>query len=249
MKTPLALFVVCCLLVAGCSPKAETPAPASEKPTASKDTPPTGTEPSKEPAPEAPKPAPELSAELKHAGYEYYGLSNSKPQKMELKDSGSSGVRTGTHSIEFVKMDGENAIYKLKRTDDLEFLGDMELRLTKEGIYATKIQGNDVKPANLELPADVTPGKSWKTGWKTEVGGQAVEKNGTTKIVGVQAVKVKDKTYQAMVMTDVGTAKIDGKNTKVETKVWMVKGVGPVKMEVKSSSDAGSRTLTFEATQ
>lgn len=255
---------------AGCQQPTAEPVNPEPKPIAKQDapkeTPPPATtpsEPEKEPAKsspekkddkaaksEQPTKAPAVPAALQHEGYEYYGLGNDAERPMTMTDSRSADVRSGTQRVELKEMTKDYAIYVVKRTGDLAALGETELKVTKSGIYAVKQAGKAVNPSQMELPASIKPGAKWTANAAFELpNGGKVSQKSNPKIVGPQKVKTKAGEFPAMLVVIDGSATINGQNMKMDSKIWFVKGVGPVKMEVHSDDGKGSKTtLTVEAT-
>ena len=68
------------------------------------------------------------------------------------------------------------------------------------------------------------------------------------KVVGIESIKVGAKTYSALKVTETGTT--TGASTlKLVTSTWLVKGVGPVKIEIKRTPKGGppvNLTMTLE---
>ncbi len=188
----------------------------------------------------------ELPAELKHAAFDYYGLANEKPVNMQAVYSSQPQVITGTQTVRLKEMRDGNAIFMIERTGGLAQLGDQEMSLEKDGLYVTQSTIAKVNH-DLELPADVTPGKMWDN--KTEVEGQ-ISLNSKFKVVGVQKVKTKVGDRDALFVTSTGEGTMRGQKVKVTSENWFVKGVGGVKSVLKIAFPGGkTETVTVEETK
>lgn len=226
------LSLLALALVIGCAPKDEAKTTGSTGETTPQTTGSTGT-------PEVPKPAlSELPAEVKHEGFEYYGLGNTKPIDMELT-APKIAVQTGGFSAELEKIEGSTAEFKVLRTGALaETLGNDTMMVDKTGIYLIGTSIGKISPEkSMAMPAAPTPGKTWSV--KNKIirnNGQEMVEESTYKIEGVRDLKTKKGTEKALLVTSTGTATVTnaGKTVKSShtSKYWYVKGVGTVQVEM-----------------
>lgn len=202
--------------------------------------------------PVAPKPA-ELPASIKHAGFEYYGLGNQKPMDVTLK-APDVPEKTGGVQVTLDKVEGNQAYFKVARTGAIaEDLGDDTVMVDATGVYMAGTSIGTISPEKfLAMPANPTPGKTWKLQTKvTRKDGQEIQENSTYKVEGIRDVKTKNGNQRALLVTSDGTANVSmGTQTqkaKYQTKSWYVKGVGPVRIEIAlTATGQPTRTLVVE---
>jgi hypothetical protein len=103
----------------------------------------------------------------------------------------------------------------------------------------------------LELPADLAPGKTWKSSLKIKRSeNSTIENAADFKVVGTEKVETPVGSYpDALVITSKGTAKIDGTSSEMETKGWFVKGRGAVKMSITTTSGGTKTSMTVQETK
>ncbi|MGV3617583.1 MAG: hypothetical protein ACO1SV_19840 [Fimbriimonas sp.] len=190
-----------------------------------------------------------VPAELKHDGYAYYGLGNTKPMVMEIVDSTQPGrTMTGSQTIKLTEVKDGKAVFDIERTDDLAQLGTQSVTLEKDGIYVTASSVAQVNH-DLELPADVTAGKKWQNTMKVDAPGREVEMKSTFKIEGNRKVKTKVGDREAILITSTGQGTMLGQKVRMESQNWYVKDVGGVKAVIKITyGDGKTRTMTIQET-
>ena len=246
MKTRLlALLPLCLLVIAGCNPKTAVEGKTDNPPKTDKSVNVGGLDETTRPAANQTVPA-----ELMHEGYEYYGLGNTSPVEMVIRIPDQE-ARTGTQQIELKELKEGKAIYSIKRTGGLEALGDEEVLLTKDGIFAYKAGTELIKPQKLELPGVITPGRKWPTDSQfTGPNGNSLKQKSTTKIVGMEKTKTPSGEVDALVVSESGSFSQQGVTTPVTARMWLVKGKGVVKLEVKTKPQGGAeQTLVIEVTK
>lgn len=204
------------------------------------------TPPKTDPIPEPAKPKlADLPADLRHEGFEWYGLGNDKPIKMVLNQAGTK--LSGEQSYELEKVENGSATFKQTWTGGLPMDGDVRIKLDAKGIYGLEAQGKTLDPPQMELPAKITIGESWKSGGKIEVPNGSVE-NTVRKIVGYKTITIGKKSVQTLLVTSTSQLKMTGAAQTMETKEYYQKGVGAVKLEVKvTGGDQPPRTFSLEA--
>lgn len=215
--------------IVGCDPKPATKTPEPEKPVEQKVL-----------------TLADIPADLKGEAYSYYGLENTKPLEMEAVYS-SNGIRlTGTQSISLVRIEDGKPVFEISRTGDLVQLGTQEVTLEKDGLYVTKL---DVGTANhdLELPNDLTKGKSWTNEMTIDEPNQKLEIASKFTVVGPAKVKTAVAERDAILITSTGSGKLNGKPVTMTSRNWYVRGLGGVKTEIKTVFKGGpSQTITVQ---
>lgn len=248
-KTPALWIVAVCvaglLLASGCggpakpAAKGGTPAPA-----------PAG--PSTDSAPSNPEAVSlsELPEELKTDAFEYYGLGNTKPVDLERTEEGNPNVVTGSQRFWLKEVKDGKATFVVERTGGFASVGDSELSLESDGLYAMSSTIGKITPHQLELPAKLDVGTQWTSDTKLEQpNGNSLEQKATNKVVRAEKVKTKAGEYDALLVESSGPAKINGESVEMRTKAWFVKGLGAVKMEIVTTPKTGPKqTILIEAT-
>lgn len=207
----------------------------------------------KETAEAAGPPMNSVPAEVKTAGYEYYGLDNVQPIEYQIVATNLPSTETGSATNKLIKVENGVATFVSTKTGTtLASMGDEEVEARKDGIYYTKIGGHPVEPPQLVLPAELTAGKSWTTKGKvtaqTQQGLKTFDQNFTYKVAGVEKVKIKAGEYEALKVTAKGEIVVDGQSNKSDMTAWYVKGLGTVKMEIVTTGERKG-TMTIEATK
>jgi len=181
---------------------------------------------------------------LKHDGYEYYGLSSQEPVTLEVSSSGIQGIQTGTQSFRFREMKDGAAIFEVERTGNLEsLLGNMTLAVEPDGVYVRESSIAKVGDRDVEMPAKLEPGTTWKTTTISEQADKELNIANEFKVVGTEAVKTKVAEYpDALLIQSTGEGTVKGQKVRMETKSWYVKGRGGVRAEVKSTDASGTTT-------
>ncbi len=185
-----------------------------------------------------PKPSlQDLPASIKHDAFAYYGLGNTKT--MDLRLTGDNLDQSGGISVELEKVEDGRAHFKVLRTGAIgESLGTDYVMVDSAGIHATGNSMGKLTPENyLALPADLTPGKTWRVKNKiVRDSGQEVEEDSVYKVEGIRDFKTKSGVQKALLVTSSGNASVttggDTKKMKNTTKSWYVKGVGLAKSEI-----------------
>jgi hypothetical protein len=191
----------------------------------------------------------DIPSELKHDAFRYYGLSNLKSVEMERRGGGPS--ISGGRVVRLTGIVDGKALYDIDNTGGLEAMPDEKLSVEKDGIYTVGLSGGTMTPArNLSLPADLTPGKTWpnKTTLKMD-SGQTLVADHTYKVVGEQKVKTKAGEFDALLVEAGGPTEQNGMKMQAQMKIWLVKDVGPVKMEMTMNVNGKPVTHIIEATK
>ena len=250
LRTFLGLAMVASFAL-GCSGNTVTPVKTSGEVT--KGEPATGKDPvaSEKKAEETPvaigNPG-ELPADLKNEAYAYYGLGMTKPLVMEVTSSNQSGIQTGTQEAKLISVEDGKATYEIERTGNLgDLLGGMTVTLERDGIYVKSSTIAKVGKRDLELPNNLTPGSTWESSTTVDQPGKQLNVVNSFKVVGVQPLKTKAGSYQALLITSTGSGTVNGQNVKMQTKSWYVKDRGAVKAVLSTTSGSGqTSSVTVE---
>ena len=207
------------LLLAGCGPSGPGAATASDAP-------------------------PGLPDALKSDAFEYYGLGNDKPVRLEIVENGMP--TSGTKTIKLDKIEGGKASYVLRQEGGLAAQGDITLSLEKDGIYAMKSSVSKLKAHSLEMPAKLEVGGGWKD--HTEMGDRIVL-DSDLKIVGKERVSTPGGTFdEALHVTSKGGGTMGEGPIELETEMWYVRGLGAVKqiLRITPKGKGAKRTVTVQ---
>lgn len=189
---------------------------------------------------------------LKHAGYRYYSLASDKPVDLEIRISDRPDVYTGSQTPKLQGVKDGKATYLIERTGALvDFLGLEEtISLEEDGIYLVSSKMLTMKGRDLQLPADLAPGKEWtEVTEATDAAGQAMHLENRLKAVREEPVKTKAGDFSALLVTSSGNGKVQGKAVKITSRTWYAKDVGMVKMEMVSTGPDGKpKQITVERT-
>lgn len=185
-----------------------------------------------------------LPASLKHAAFEYYGLGVEKPIPMVLREAGQPD-RKGSVEVKLVEVSGETAKFEQTFTDGLATdLGKSTYSLDKSGVFALDLNGQPFDKPQLELPADVTPGKKWSLEKAVQAGPVTIDKM-DNQIVGVEQVTVPRGSYSALKVTAAVSLSQGGAKSTGNMTAWYVKGLGTIKltMDIREGNKKILRTL------
>lgn len=207
-------------------------------------------EPTTQPATQT-KPAVDLSkmpAELKHEAFQYFGLGRIAPVDMEMKMPDGT-IKTGARIARLVKVEDGKATFEVEQTGGLADLQNYTYSVEKDGIYAVALSGGTLSSGrHKELPAKLSPGTTWTGNVKLKLNaGGTVESNDRNKVEGIQQVKTKAGAFDALVISDEATSKINGATSKQSLKIWLVKDIGPVKMTITLKGPGKPTQTTVEA--
>lgn len=165
---------------------------------------------------------------LKNDAFDYYGLGNDDPLRMEVL-SGAGGVPTyGTRQVRLDKVEGGKAVYVLKQEGALESQGTITLSLEADGLYTMASTASKLKPHTLEVPAKMDVGTAWKD--HTDMSDRGILLDSDLKVEGRERVATPGGTFDdALRVTSVGGGKWSGKDVVLKTQSWYVSGMGQVK--------------------
>lgn len=220
-------------LAVGCQPENAGNAPSGGDSTGSGNT--ATTEPAKDL---------EVPKELMSDAYEYYGLGRRDPIKMKVTAAGSETAATQTVSISAVEKD--HVLLLVKNEGRLSILGDVTVKLDKEGVKIVAMGGIPLEKESMELPVGLTPGKKWPF----ILPAPNVKISGTNTLVGTTKVTTSVGTYNdAILVTSSGAGEQSGKKVQLTSKTWFVKGRGQVKAEIVSTEGGKKSSMVMEETK
>jgi len=215
----------------------------------------TGTTPEATPAtpsPSAPSgPAPtegQVPDTLKTDGYHYYGLGYSKPMNLEISisDQPNSTV-SGTQTISLKEIKDGVPTYKIERTGPLAKLGAQEVELKPDGIYNTASTVAKVSAKDLEMPAKLTPGSTWKSHTEVDQGTTKMVNDSVFKVGGIEKVQTKAGEHEGLVITSTGVGTVGDKKVHTTSKSWYVKDLGGVKTVLNTTgADGKVQVITIQ---
>lgn len=200
---------------------------------------------------EEPKSLPldQVPEELKHQGYEYYGLSSLASVELEMKGEGK--VFSGTRTTKLVKIADGIATFEVEHSGGLQGLGVSTYSVEKDGVYAVKISIGSFKPPHrMEIPAILKPGATWGGPITISMNdGNKVKTNLMYRVAGPEKVKTRAGVFDAILVTASGKGTVGSQKTKESMKLWFAKGVGPVKILMKRTVGKETSQSTIEATK
>lgn len=222
------------VLLAGCSGSSTTSTETtttSGATTGTTGTTPTGTtEPAKTDTP-ASASRESIPSELKHEGYDYYGLGSDKKINMVSEQKGSPDL-TGTTEFQFVELKDGKAKFKQVFGGDLTSqFPSSDLVVDKDGVYSVNLGQSELDKPQMELPAKVSAGKTWKLDKPIETGGTTITKF-DSRIVGPESINVPLGTFDAMKVTADVEMKTGADKRTAKMTAWYAKGVGTVKLSM-----------------
>jgi len=184
--------------------------------------------------PEIPTNSP-IPANLKTAGYDYYGLDDRTP--LPMKETVGDSVLLGAAVTRIVSVDKNKAVFDQSWTGDLVQHADSEVEATPEGVFAISLYNQTLPNPQMNLPADPVTGKAWTyEASVTGPNGEDIKEKGRDVIIGVEKLQLGKKTYDALRIDEAGTSRVNQKEYRDTVKRWLVKGLGTVKLETDSTS-------------
>jgi hypothetical protein len=163
--------------------------------------------------------------------------------KLAIKQSGQAD-KVGTQTFKLVKVENGVAEYNLESSDELVGLDTASFKVEKEGIRAASNATISSDQSTWELPAGLTPGKTWEIKTTKD---SVMQMTGTNKVVGTQEVKTPVATYKdALLITVTASGTQGGRSFKLNSKLWLVKGRGTVKTEIESIEGKTTNKIVME---
>jgi hypothetical protein len=131
--------------------------------------------------------------------------------------------------------------YEVRHTGTLSQLGDWEVEVRPDGLYMTGMTSGKMDSPEMELPAKLEVGNSWKSSSNfQDKSGKSVQLNSTAKVFSSEKVTVPAGTFDAIRIEQDGEGTLSGQKAKVRTKAWYVKDRGNVKTEVTTTPENGA---------
>ena len=177
-------------------------------------------------------------------------LESGKDHDLEIRTSTNPTVYTGSQKAVLTGVKDGKATYSLERTGGLaDMLGkSQDVVVDENGVQAVSIEGEKIEPAQTELPAQMTTGKTWTSKAKFTLKGQSFETDTVFKVVGPRKVKTKLGEFDSILVTSEGSNIVSGQKLMISAKAWYVKGMGEVRIEMTSKDEKGKEaTVTVEA--
>ncbi|RYG27218.1 hypothetical protein EON82_00020 [bacterium] len=189
-----------------------------------------------------------LPDELKNDAYEYYGLGNDKPVRLEIVNGEGAAPQIGTRTFELQKVEDGKATFVQRQGGALVGEGDITLSLENDGLYVMSSTQSKLKPHSLEMPSKLEPGGGWKDHTEMDQAGQNIVLDNDLKIVRKERIATKGGTFDnALYITSTGKGTIANQPVTLTTKHWYVRGVGPVKQIVEvTTKGKPTRTITIQ---
>jgi hypothetical protein len=250
-----ALFLFLIVLCLGCGkPETSTPSGQTTAQTPSgnggRSTTDPVAKPAAEPSPSGSPSVDSISAELKHEGYEYYGLGNTEPMDLEYVTGQGVGTVTGSQVVKLKEVKDGEAIFTIERTGGLADLGNEEISLGKDGVYTTSSSMGTLAEPTLNMAAKLTPGARWKSSSKLDSPRGEFSVTSDYTVVGTRKVKTKAGEREALLIRSTGKGTLNGQSVRMETKGWFVRGRGGVRLELRTIPEKGKpSTLTIQETK
>jgi hypothetical protein len=175
----------------------------------------------------------EVPTSLKTDAFDYYGLGSDKPVDFEMV--GSGGTKTGARIVTLKSVNGDKAVFEVQFTGGLDQLGTTEYSLEPGGLFATKSSIGTLKDTHqLEVPAKLDVGVTWKSKVEaTLTDNTQLKSDQIYKVVKREQVTTKAGKFDALRIDVTGNSQVGSQKTKDDLKIWLVKGVGPIKMDIK----------------
>ena len=186
---------------------------------------------------------------LQNDAFEYYGLGNDKPMKLEVLEGENGIPRRGSRTIKLQKIEGDKAIYLLTQDGDLAGdQGDITLSLEKDGLYTMASSTSKLKAHSLEMPARLEVGQGWKD--HTEMADGKIKLDFDVKVVGFERVATPGGTFDdALHVTSTGSGSMGDGPIGITTDMWYVRGLGAVKQVLNitpKEPGAAKRVITMQ---
>lgn len=191
-----------------------------------------------------------MPEELKTDAFYYYGLSNDKPIPMKVTQPGQDAT-VSTVSVRVVSVSQDEVKFTVDRTGVLAgALGSQDLVLKKDGLYTVAVNGEARKKPTLELPSQLSPGKAWNSDETINSTQGPLRMISQQKVAGIEKIKTDVGEFEAIRIETTGTMELGGKKSSSTASLWLVKGLGLVKMTGKTKDASGKeQTMILEVTK
>lgn len=202
-----------------------------------------------------------LPESLQHDAAYYYSLTYDKPLAIKYKTTivakkgaaPETSEGSGTISTRLTNLGESEASFVVDRSDSLTSVlgGQEQLALRKDGLYAMSLGGKPLDKPVMELPSDLSAGKTWESSLKTDIEGSGyIDLKMTNRIIGTEKIATQFGDFDALKIESSGTMSSKDPKTgktagsKTSMTQWMVKGVGVVKMTLNVKFDDGKEQTT-----
>ncbi|MFM9873159.1 MAG: hypothetical protein ACKVQS_06800 [Fimbriimonadaceae bacterium] len=227
--TSLTIIVAAVLGLVACQPSN----PAIKTPDKTSDTGTTGST--------TPETKQEVPANLKHEGYQYYGLDVKSEQTYDFDLNGSK--RQGMQKETYLGLSDGKPRFSIERAEALSNLGTDVVEVRDDGVYMISSREQTLETPMLALPAKMEIGKSWEITEKLkDINGNEVTLKASNKIDGQEKVTTSAGTFDCLAVSMTGTLVTQGKTQKVTGKTWYAAGTGTVKLTVSTNGADGKPT-------
>jgi hypothetical protein len=220
------LPAIALLAVVGCGPRTPTAAPGAADPA----------------VPAAPTTAgiESVPQALRHDAFHFYGLTRTQPLQLEQRVEGAETADTGGQTIRFDGVEGDVARFTIERTGDLSRMGSNEAELRADGLYVVSSSIGEIEEPWLELPADLSVGRTWTTRSRMALhGGQKMDVTTTNRVARIERVETGAGAYEeARLVVSEGKGTLDGNSITMTSRSWYVRDRGPVRMELTTTVGA-----------
>jgi hypothetical protein len=176
--------------------------------------------------------------------FEYFGLSNSKPVAYSLDIKGD--VADGELSRELLTVGDDLATFNINASGSMAQLGESVVEARPDGVYTVSNSLGEMSESSLELPADVSEGKTWTSEVKFNLtSGIKTQNRLESKIVGVEKIDTPLGQLEALKVQQTNTIDVtDGsgktKRSQMSGFNWFGKGIGLLKSEGQVKNPDGS---------
>lgn len=231
----LSFLIALVASIAGCNPEAKaTPGENGKKPEA--------TTPDEQTVVKL-SDAEDVGDDLRHEGYQYYGLGNDKVLVYDMTMNGTT--EEGKQEVKYQGLKDGVPTYIISRIGSLSQLGDETLQLKPEGVLLSETTMGSLNESVIALPQDVAVGKSWSdTRQITRADGKILEMTSNYKVDKMEKLTVPAGEFECLHIISTGTIKHDGKTDKFTGDIYHAKGIGTVKLSINAGSQTEERSGT-----
>lgn len=185
----------------------------------------------------------DVGPELRHAGYEYYGLGCMDDLVYDLELNGV--FEKGKQTVNYQGLVDGVPTYVINRTGSLSQLGSETLQLKKDGVVLTEASLGKLSEPVIALPADVAVGKTWTVPQKiVRSDGKVLEMTANNKVDKQEKIKVPAGEFDCLHVVTTGTIKFDGKSQPYVADCYYAKTVGTVKLTITSTAEGDKKQTT-----
>ena len=182
----------------------------------------------------------DVSAELRHAGYEYYGLGNTQPMVYDFEFNGT--VEEGKQQVKYQGMVDGVPTYKIERTGALSQMSSETVKLRPEGVFISETGLGPMDTEVKALEANLEVGKSWETSNVVTRADGNVTMKSSYKVEAQKKITTPAGEYDCLVIKSTGTVSTSEKTEKFTGTLYVAKGVGTVKLVINANDQNGKPT-------